>query len=239
MTLHRFLAVAISIVSIASSFAQEEAPAPTLADLKKQFVEDLRAEISPAALQYATELQKLERQYALAGDFEAAIAARDERSAIVKFLGEVGESGTSTAAKPEVSESNNPDDPGGSETSESDPLSFAATAAAVSGGAEFTDEGLEIETSGGAASWDLADFKPGGFEVVVGYSSKADAQVQAKESFFRLNGELPNSEGKIVTKSLGTLKITERSDTISLVLTADAEGSNLIIHSIRLISAKG
>ena len=73
--------------------------------------------------------------------------------------------------------------------------------------------------------------------VLMNITSNSDLTVQAKESFFRLTTKLPSTNGKRSSISLGTLKITSKSDTIALAKTA-GDSPNLIIHSIDLISAK-
>ena len=203
-----------------------------LATLKGKFTEDMRAAMAPAGVQYLAQLKKIERQYALEGKFEEAMAARDEAAAVTDFLGDALdeaiaaiEAGNAEALAP----------------AESGVTKLANTAADISAGAQFTDGGLTLDTGGATATWKLDDsHQPGGYEVVISYSSEEDVTVQIRESFFRLSGELPGTAGEKSSLSLGSLKITSRSDSVSLINTAGDDGgsSELIIHSVQLISAK-
>ena len=216
----------------------ETPPSPqSLAELKAEFAKDMHREVSPAAIQYVEELKKLERIFALAGKFEAAIAARNEQAAVQAFLDgtDGGTAGTGVRTGPADGEG---EPVAGPEASEPGTLRLADTAASASEGAEFTDDGLYLGGKNATASWELATFEPGGYEVVVTYSAASATSVQVKESFFRLSGELAPTGGKTKTVSLGTLKITSRSDTVSLTNTRESDGSKLIVRSIQLISAK-
>jgi hypothetical protein len=238
----RALTIALSIGLIYVSHAQDTvAPAtptqgrPSLADLKLQFTDDMRSAMAPAGVQYLAELEKLERQFAMTGEFEVAIAARDEANAIRKFLGSAIEEAIAAreAANAEGSSLAPP---------EFGVTKLANTAADVSTGAEFTPDGLSLSSGGATATWNLApSHQPGGYEVVISYSSNEDSTVQMRESFFRLSGALPATAGEKASLSLGSLKITSRSDSVSLINTGGDDGgsSGLIIHSVQLISAKG
>ncbi|MCP5114622.1 MAG: hypothetical protein GY953_27655 [bacterium] len=204
----------------------------------------MRKAITPAGRLYLEELQKLERQFAAEGKYEAAIATRDERNAVAAFLN--GSASTAGAGVAETG-TTRPDTPAGVKTTGEEPggatpqgILFADTAANISGGGEFTDSELLLNADGATASWDLDATETGGFEVVIEYSATEETSVQAKESFFRLSGKLPATGGKKSSRSIGTLKITSRSDSVSLTRVGEkSEGSGgLIIHSIRLISAK-
>jgi hypothetical protein len=234
------LMVAALLIALAPALgAQSETTTSpqNLAGLKAEFDKDMRREISPAGIQYVEELRKLERMFALAGKFEAAIAARDERAAVQAFLERAsgGTAGTSVTTAPPDGEGDQVAEP---EPSEPGSQRFADTAAGVSGGAEFTDDGLSLGAEDATASWELDTLEPGGYEVVVTYSAAAATSVQVKESFFRLSGELTPTGGQRKTVSLGTLKITSRSDTVSLTNTGEGSDAKLIVHSIQLISAK-
>jgi hypothetical protein len=231
----RVVMIALSVAAIPSSLAQDAgAPRPSLAELKRQFTEDMRDAMAPAGVQYLAELRKLERQFALAGKFEEAISTRDEATAVTRFLGAALDQ--AIAAKEEAEAGSDPLDP-----PESGVTKLANTAADISAGARFTADGLSLDTGGATATWKLDPaHQPGGYEVVISYSSKENTSVQMRESFFRLSGELPATGGEKASMSLGSLKITSRSDRVSLINTEDEDSSSsqLIIHSVQLISAE-
>ena len=208
-----------------------------LAGLKEQFSKNMRAVITPAGRLYLEKLQELERKYAAEGKYEAAIATRDEHRAVVAFL-------NNTVSQPAASPSvtvvgDGGDDPTPTAT-DLEGIEFEAAAANISDGAEFSDTDLVLPEIGATASWDLGVTEPGGYEVVVEYTSSEKFYVQVKESFFRLSSELPSSGGKKTSLSLGTLKITSRSDAVELTRSGeeDEENGALTVHSIRLISSK-
>ena len=229
--------VLLAIAPAASGQGEAEAETTetaTLAELKSIFQKEMHQAVTPAARLYIEELQKLERGFAASGRYEAAMAVRDERQSVSRFLGNTGAAttaadgtdtttGSGAAPKPE---------PNGA-------LEFEDAIADISEGAEFNDAGLALRVDGATASWGLGAAEPGGYEIVVEYSAKEDAEVQVKESFFRITGKLPTTGGKTATVSLGTLKITGRSDAVSILRKGDGElPDGLIIHAIKLISAK-
>lgn len=229
------LGAVITISLTGSPALAQEAGAPVdvlgLAALERSFAADMREAMAPAGVQYLAELKKLERKFALEGEFEKAIAARDEAAAVTAFLGTA--LAVAEAALAEQNEA--------SPIPESSVTKLANTAADISAGAQFTSDGLTLDTSGATATWELGpSHQSGGYEVVISYSSEEDVDVQIRESFFRLTGELPATGGEKSSLSLGSLKITSRSDSVSLVNTGGDDGgsSKLIIHSVQLISAK-
>ena len=189
--------------------------------------------VTPAARLYLEELQQLERVYASNGRYEAAIATRDERLSVTAFLSQQtnGEPATTEQASTDGKTEPTPSNTSGTLFEDSD--------ADVSDGAEFSNSKLVLPEDGATASWELGATEPGGYEVVIGYTSEEEADIQVKESFFRLSATLPDTEGKTTTRSLGTLKITSRSNTVSVLRSGAGElPDGLVIHFIRLLSAK-
>ncbi|MFT4547422.1 MAG: hypothetical protein ACI8XO_000805 [Verrucomicrobiales bacterium] len=235
LTRPSLLAIVLSGM-VATLGAQEgEAEAKrSIAEIKAEFVGEMYLAISPSGAQYVSELLKLERKYAADGKFEAAIETRDERLALEKFLAD------GVKAVAEKADSNNDSvDEAASATRAS--IDFTDTAASISDGGAFDGDGLSLSLNGATASWQLGEFEPGGYEIIVIYTAAEDAKVQVQESFFRLSGELPATAGKRSSLVVGTLKITEQSTAFSIVhdgSKGDGEGSKLIIHSVSLISAK-
>jgi hypothetical protein len=230
-----YLAAALLVGTAAPSPA-ESGDTPKNADLAKlkaEFLAQMREELTPAGKQYLAELQKLERKFALDGKYEAAIATRNEHDTAQKFL---AVNSTAVAAAPpkesgpRVEETEIPSTGG---------IQLTLVAAMLSDGATLAEGAINLYSNGAAASWLRGSIEPGGYEILVTYRAATDTTVQAKESFFRLNAQLPATPGNsTVTTSLGTLKITSRSDRITLTHTGANEASKLAIQSIRIISAK-
>ena len=219
------LAAALFIGLLPAAPAQEDlspAESSSPGTPKEQFVNAMRKAITPAGRSYLAKLQALEKKYAAAGKFEAAIATRDERNSLAEFLG------TGSSEEPTTTIAAAPDE----STRPLELISFRDTDADISDGAKFTDDGLVLPEIGATASWALGGSEPGGYEIIVHYTSNSDLTVQAKESFFRLTTKLPSTNGKRSSISLGTLKITSKSDTIALAKTA-GDSPNLIIHSTK------
>jgi len=235
--------VATLLICLAIPVSAQTEQSVDLDKMKEEFLGNLRREIEPESRQYILELKKLERKFAQAGDFQAAIAARDERIAVEKFLGSPTKPTPAPDPEPEpeptpaivVAESK--DDRADLIAELAKDLAIAS--ATVSEGAEINREKLKMDSSGASASWLSEGLEPGGYEIVVHYNATADTEARVGEGFFYLTADLPATKGrKPVSKSLGTLKVTEDSESITLSNTGSEEKSGLVIHSVQLISAK-
>ena len=243
LSLFHFVAVAALLavplsISCAGDTETGENPS-SIEELREGFLAGMRAAMAPAGEKYVDELKKLELAYAKAGKYEAAIATRNEREALERFLaggGGAGQLATSGAGGGADGGTGEPDP---EKPSDEDGIGFTAAAGVHADGAVANEDSLLLEVAGSSANWALGeDFSPGGYEVLISYSSQADAEVQVKESFFRLSATLPDSGGKTQTASLGTLKITSRSDRLTLTHIGESEAEGLTVYSLRLVSTK-
>jgi hypothetical protein len=197
---------------------------PELVKRRAAFTSSLRKLLLPLNRSYITALKKTERELALAGDYEGAIEARSERQRMTEILV------ASTTEAPTV-----PD--GGTPTPTPVPVdpttvfSLKASEAVPSEGVSAIGSGATINATDDSLTWKLLQPIPGGFDVSITYTSSGDASFWIRENFFRLKGEV--SEGKSNTVKLGTLKITEDAESITL-LAIDIPASGLVVESLTI-----
>ena len=229
----RTVATSLAILTLALSSTAQDSAVPELDQLRGTFEKDMLEAVTPSARLYLEELQQLERSYAASGRYEEAIATREERLAVATALSsKTVEEPTTVVEEPEASTPAPP-------TELTRGTLFEASDADISDGANYSASKLLLNDDGATASWDLGTISPGGYEITIGYTSKEDAEIRVQENFFRISTTLPSSEGKPKTMQIGTLKITSLSDNISILRLDDSRlPDGLIIHSIRLLSAK-
>ncbi len=204
-------------------------PAATaaLAAKRAKFEAAVASALEPVNKKYAAALRRLEKEFALAKNYEAAIAVRDERLAVEKALAGGGKLVT-TGNGGGTSPNKTPVPVAGGERV------FAGSAATAADGAVVDGGYVNLTGPGQSAEWALSGLSPGGYQVVVTYDSKLPAAFQVKEHFFRLNCDAAASSGKAV--EFGTLKVTSRAKSILLTATKASAASPLRIKEVKLIS---
>ena len=195
---------------------------PELVKRRTAFTNSLRKLLLPLNRSYITALKKTERELALAGDYEGAIDAREERLLMSRILV------ASTTEIPIPSEGEAPV-PAPAPVEPATVFSLKVSEAVPSEGVSVVGKGATINAADDSLTWKLLQPMPGGFDVSVTYSSSGDASFWIRENFFRLKGEV--GEGKSRTIKLGTLKITEDAEAISLVA-IDIPADGLVIESL-------
>ncbi len=196
--------------------AETRAVPPELTQRRAQLASSLRKLLEPLNRSYISALRKAERELAIAGDYEAAIAARNERQAIAKILIESKVDGLNEPA----TDSALPDAPA---TELTGSFTLKANATKASEGVTVIAKGATVNAAGDTLSWKIPKQISGGFDVSITYSSTGTASFWIRESFFRLKGEV--AAGRSVTAKLGTLKITTAAKTITLdAIDIPAEG---------------
>ena len=199
-----------------------------LRSLHQNFVQKLRETLAPLNRSYIAALQKVERELALAGDFEGAIAAREERRKIAALLVEA-----TIGTPPDKADPVPPPDGGVTPLPPpAEAISFSAGDALPAGGATVTDGLATLTRPQASLTWKLSKAMPGGFEVAVEYTSSGPASFWFKESFFRLRGELEASQ-TFKTQKIGTLKITSEAETLT-IQAIEVPGEGLSIKSLLL-----
>lgn len=173
---------------------------------------------------YVAALRRLEKEYALEQNYEAAIAVRDERFAVEELLsnGVVSPGVTETTTTANV--------PGVTKD-----VVFAGSDASLLDGSSVEGDALKFSKSGQSGEWQLENVIPGGYEVMVTYACNEKATLQAMEHFFRITADVPATGGSdaFKTVSMGTLKITSRAEKLSLSL---KNGAGLLLQDVKLVS---
>jgi len=193
--------------------------------------------LDPLNRKYAAALRRMEKELAIAKDYEAAIALRDERLAVEATL-------TKTGGGTAVSPTATPDVAGQTAGITDTALTetrFTGAEAVARNGAEKLADAVRLGAAGQAAEWKAANLPAGGYEVVVTYSCAAASGFQVKEHFFRLACEAPPSGGADAakTETFGTLKVTSRAGAITLTADSVAPDAPLLIHELKLVSNRG
>ncbi|MEM0897694.1 MAG: hypothetical protein AAGJ79_12515 [Verrucomicrobiota bacterium] len=210
--LPRHFALAIfAWAAVFPSGAQEELPA-SIAEKRAHFEDQLAKLTAPIDRQYADALQRLERDFALAGDYEAAIAAQEERRDVEERL--------EAMAEKIIAEE----------------LVMPAEAANSMTGATLEAEGVRFGKLGDLVEWTVAGIKPGAYEILVEYASPKAVSVRVQEYFFRLSGELPATRGKddFQEQSIGVLKVTDRATSLSLM--AGSVSESYTVKRLRVVA---
>lgn len=227
MPLRFALAARLALLAPVTLLAQEELP-EEIAQRKAAFEKEIASVVAPIDDSYKKALQRLEREFALAKDYEAAIAARDERKALERSR----ESGTSGGGTVPAGTGEAASVAATPATGEGSPLTFGAAGSSSLDGALLEEEALRFGKAEDAAAWTMGGVDPGAYEVVLSYAAAAASTVKVQEYFFRLSGELPatGGESEFSEHSLGILKVTSRATSIRLTA-----GGPFLLKEIRLV----
>ncbi len=200
-----------------------------VARLRAAFEAAVASTLEPLNRKYAAALRREEKELAIAKDYEAAIALRDERLAVEEMLAKT-RAGAAT-----------PDDPTVAATSTPSVTVFAISDAKVLNGAERREKAVRFTGAGQAVEWPAGTLPAGGYEVIVTYSCAADSTFQVKEHFFRLSCEAASSGGEETpkTEKFGTLKVTSRVSAITIAVDSVSADAPLLIHDLKLVSNRG
>lgn len=193
-----------------------------LATARAAFKAKLNERLSPLNRSYVAALRKTEKELASAGDYDGAIAARDERRAVEQMI-------IDASIREEIDP---PTSPIPTPVSGSKPVVFAAAKAIPGGGATVSEGRGKMTGADGSLTWKLAAPIPGGHDVSVTYTCASTATFWVRENFFRLKGTVAAAESwKTVT--LGQLKVTADADSITITgIDIPAEG--LVFKEITL-----
>ncbi|MEM9478269.1 MAG: hypothetical protein AAGA58_01265 [Verrucomicrobiota bacterium] len=209
--------VIIATMMIGSGFAgaqegaEAELPA-SVAEVKAAFDDEIAKLVAPIDQKYADALQRLEKEFSLRGNYEAAMTARDERRDVERSL--------------ETREDNIiPEE-----------LVIPAAAANSMNGATPDGEGVRFGKLGDLVEWTVAGIEPGAYEIFVQYASPKSVSVRVQEYFFRLSSELPATDGAqdFQEHSIGVLKVTDRATSLSMM--AGSVSESFVVKGLRVIA---
>jgi hypothetical protein len=187
--------------------------------------------MAPTLREYLTELAALEKRLANARDYQGAIKAREERSAVEQQLARMEkedlllktrESGLRSAALP-------------------DEIILMPEQATLDGVKREPGTGAltEWKKAGAKATWKLPDLPPGGYEVVIRYSCDLveGGSLSIGEQAFTLSGTADTTLKGASEKNFGTLKITNGSGLLTIMAKTVLKTNLMDLHFIKLIPA--
>ncbi len=203
-TRFRLRAASVATLLIAANAAAQEPPTE-LADAGAAFRAKLQERLETLNRSYVAALQKVESELAAAGDYDGAIAARQERIA-------VGEQIVAAALREQAPRR---EPPPTAAMPAAEPIVFEAEAALLGGTAARAGAGARLADSGSSLSWKLPGPMPGHYDVAIAYRADAAATVWVRERFFRLKGELP-AGADAPPLPIGALKLTADADAIAV-----------------------
>jgi hypothetical protein len=229
-----FVFISLATLLLPSLRSQEGGTIPSPRELRFLFGRDIAAASLEQESIYIQQIYRLEREAATKGDYATAIVYRDERRAAEARLANLRTLAEATKApEPETSPV--------AETAPPTIISLRTSAARLEGGASLSDTGLlENWITGAKATWDLPGLAPGGYEVVLEYSSQdeTDTSLQCKEQFYTLGGRLEKTDPDSFTRvTLGTIRISNGAGQFTLTDEAAPESTTLRLRSIELIPA--
>lgn len=194
--------------------ATEQLPAELLS-AQRELASALQSVLAPLNKSYALALRKAERELALAGDYEGAIAARNERIAIEELVVAASLSTSDDATKTTTAATV----PAGTPTPSVSPESnvFDAKDATSGVNTTATPDSTRLTATDASLIWKFSTPTARGFSVSVIYSSEGPASFWVRENFFRLKGEVESTSGVWKTVDLGVLKVTSEAEALSLI----------------------
>ena len=175
------------------------------------------------------ELSNLEKQRAEARDYPAAIALRQERRKVEDELERLDKELLLLQTREQSLKA----------STLPDKIPFALDQAQLSG---VRREGGGItgwSKVGASASWKLPALPPGGYEVIIRYRCRAleGGVLEVKEAKFRLSGQIDTTLKGPQEKSLGTLKVTDGSSTLTLTATTLVKDNLMDLLGLWLVPA--
>lgn len=200
----------------------KEGQARLEADLIKATVPVLRQQIAA--------LTALEKKAVTARDYDSAIAARAERSKLEAEVAAQEKLGLFLAARQ------------GKEAVEApDRIVFKPADAKLDRVRLDSDAGVLTDWAGpgSSATWKLSGLPPGGYEVVLRYSSGAleGGSVIVQENFFSLTSDLQTTLKGFTDTNIGTLKIRDGDGILKVSARTVLKDNLMQLQSVELIPA--
>ncbi len=229
--LPRTLCLALALLPHDGPAQEANAARRELSALRGEHELALLRATTPALRDYAMELTSMEKRLAAARDLDGAITVRDERLAMEKEIARmekedlllIARQGSLRAALAPEQIVLMPDQATLSGV-EREPGTGALTAWAK---------------PGAAASWKLPNLPPGGYEVVLRYTSDAleGGTLMAAEQRFTLTSSIDTTLKGPAEKSIGTLKITNGSGSLTLTAKSVVKTNLMRLHFVKLLPA--
>ena len=188
----------------------------------------IESSLAPVKQQITT-LTGLEKQFADARDYDAAITARDERKRLQNELGRLDKELLLLQTREQTLKT----------SLLPDRIKFPLDAATLS---DLRLEGGAItgwSKVGAAATWKLPTLPPGGYEVMLRYrcGTAEGGQLLIKEARFTLTTNIETTLKGPEERSAGTLKISDGSGTLTLSAQALVTDNLMQLLAVELVPA--
>ena len=191
---------------------------------------DLINATTPALKQLVTELQALEQKAATARDYDTALAVRQERQKFESQIASQEKIALILAARRQTS---------ADETQEH--ILLKAADARLDRVTLEPASGLLTgwAAAGASATWQLPNIQPGGYEVVLHYSSGPleGGTVMVQEAYYSLGGDVGTTLKGLGEQNLGTLRIRDGAGTLKVSAKTVLKSNLMQLQSIELIPA--
>ncbi len=202
------------------SLAAQDAT-PDLRKLRQQLRRSIVTTLLPEKRAHRDDLLALEKRYAAAFDYAGAMRTRDERLMLEQEIAAMEKEAPAETAANHTGATR---------------FELKLSDATLSGARIAPKEGsiTDWEKSGASATWVLPGLPPGGYEVLVRYTTDRAAAVMLKETYYFLQAGLAAGNGKSTEVILGTLRIRDGKGTLTFSPTGTEPPSALRLHALAL-----
>jgi hypothetical protein len=227
---HGWKALGLGALALLVLAVPLQAQDAALATRRAQFESELLGSTLPVLKQQVAELAALEKKAAAARDYDAAIAIRTERERIeveissqAKLLLLLEARQQSIASKPP------------------ERILLKPSEAQLSGVRHDPTAGVLTgwTTAGATAVWRLPDLPPGGYEVILRYSSGPleGGSVRVQESFYSLNADLGTTLKGFDDHNVGTLRVRDGAGQLKISAVKVLKDNLMQLQSVELVPA--
>lgn len=221
------VSLVLLLMMAASSGSQEKSTSETaLARLRADFEAALaRASVEPLKLRI-TELQAAEKRAAAAWDWEQALAAREKRQRAEMDLASAEKLSLLLGTVKELEATRGK-------------IDLPLTQATLEG-VKYDDSRKALtdwRTTSSRAMWTLPDLPPGGYEVVLRYTSSATqgGTVRVQEQFYSLNADTHITLAGPEDHLLGTLRVRTGSGPLVVSASKVSKGGLMDLYGVQLV----
>ena len=206
-------------------------PGGDLKTMQAKLEADLIAATTPTLKQLISELQALEKKAASVRDYDTAIGARQERQKLESQLASQQKIALLVAARQQT----------GAEDPQQDHIVLKPADARLD--RVRYDSAANVLTDwaapGASAIWQLPNVPPGGYEVVLHYSSGPleGGTVLVQEAFYSLNGNLETTLKGFGEQNLGTLRIRDGTGIFKIAAKTVLKSNLMQLQTVELIPA--
>lgn len=218
---------ALALLTLAVPLPAQDA---ALATRRAQFESELLGSTLPVLKQQVAELAALEKKAAAARDYDAAIAIRTERERIEAEISSQAKLLLLLEARQQSIASKPPER-----------ILLKPSEAQLNGVRHDPAAGVLTgwTTAGATAVWRLPDLPPGGYEVILRYSSGPleGGSVRVQESFYSLNADLGTTLKGFDDHNVGTLRIRDGAGQLRISAVKVLKDNLMQLQSVELVPA--